>query len=126
MVLSVALASGLAGCSERDQAKIDELADKVETVVPPAQDLVDGPAGDVLGEEGKNYTSVALSAIMAAVALWRQYRLGQTKSALGSVVRAVERMPDKEKAAVKSMVGEQMVRDGNRPTANKIVEQAKA
>ena len=131
-ILAVCGLLTLGGCSDHQSKRMDELADNVNQALPIAQDLVNSPIGDTIGEKPKGYLNIGLIAIGAAAAAWQTYRKNQIGNALGSVVIGIENSA-KESAEMKESVRtvkqnilEVMRGDGAVKAQNKIIDKAKA
>ena len=118
----------LAGCDALDNAASD-----ANDWAAVGRQVIDSPAGQVLPPDVRLYGSLAVSALMAGTAAYRQWRLGQMNKTTKAIVRgieAAEQTPDGKPVSnpsspVKVAIAAEMRKLGIYDAGNKIVDRIK-
>lgn len=118
-----------AGCLEADEAVQD-----VNIVATTAKTILDSPAGQFVPPDIRLYGSLAISAIIAGAAGYKQWRLAQMGKTMKAIIRGIEtaeQQPDGKPASnpaaspVKVAIGAEMRKLGIYDAGNKLVDRLK-
>ena len=116
----------LTGCTEEQLQQVDDAAAAVDQSTPQAGELVNSPAGGLLGEKGKGYALMGVTLAGALATAWQTYRRGQVTRTLGTVARAIERADPETQNELKPTIKAQMIAMGELAVQNRIIDKAKA
>ena len=116
----------LPGCTEEQLQQIDQGAAAVDQSTPQARELVNSPAGDLLGDKGNGYALMGVTLAGALATAWQTFRKGQVTRTLGTVAKAIERADPQTQAELKPTIKAQMIAVGELAVQNKIIDKAKA
>ena len=115
-----------AGCLEFDDAVQD-----VNTVATTAKTVLDSPAGRMIPPDVRLYRSLAVSAVMAGAAGYKQWRLAQMTKTTKAIVLGIEsqqlmsRVDPENPVTAKTAIAAKMRDLGIYDTGNKIVKRLK-
>lgn len=118
----------LAGCEALDNAATD-----ANDMAAVGRQVIDSPAGQMIPPDIRLYGSLAVGAVMAGAAAYKQWRLSQMGKATKAIVRgieAAEAQPDGKPVGnpaspVKVAIAAEMRRLGIYDAGNKIVDRLK-
>lgn len=81
----LAVTSQVAGCEAADKPVAD-----INAVASGAHELLNSPAGQLLPADIRLYSSLAITALMAGTAAYKQWRLTQMGKTTKAIVRGIE------------------------------------
>ena len=117
-----------AGCLEADEA-----VKGVDVVTTTAKTILDSPAGQFVPPDIRLYGSLAISALMAGTAVYKNWRLAQMSKTTKAIVRGIEAAEfavgagdvDNPKNPVKTAIAAEMRKLGVYDAGNKLVDRFK-
>lgn len=114
------------GCTQEQLGQVDKVAETVEQSAPVVKELVDGPAGELVGDKGRGYAVMGVGLLGALATLWQTYRRGQVTRTLGTVAKAIERAEPEIQRELKPTIKAEMIAQGDLVVQNRIIDKAKA